>query len=99
MNEIEKMYENAGFIRKQCKNYSCTVCEQYKTCEKYPTFTAEKQLKLIVFFVRKCFKVSFDNYTEDFSLESIQKSLAMAINNKWQSLTEKEKEQIKEILQ
>ena len=38
------MFENAGFIKKQCKDYSCTVCEQYNNCEKYPPFTAEKQI-------------------------------------------------------
>ena len=46
-NEISKMFENAGFIKKQCKDYSCTVCEQYNSCEKYPPFTTEKQLELI----------------------------------------------------
>lgn len=99
MSEIEKMYENAGlFYCNKCRHDSELDCI-YMCESKHPPFTAGKQLKLIVFFVRKGFKVSFDNYTEDFSLESIQKSLAMAINNKWQSLTEKEKEQIKEILQ
>ena len=29
MNEVEKMYENAGFVKKRCKDYSCGVCEQY----------------------------------------------------------------------
>ena len=98
MNEIEKMYENAGlFYCNKCRHYSELDCI-YMCESKYPPFTAEKQLELIVFFGRKGFKLSFHNYTEDFSLESMQKSLAMAINNKWQSLTEKEKEQIKDIL-
>ena len=106
MSEIEKMYKNARIEQKYCNK----VCEANKYpyqgwckgCKylsiKYPQFTAEKQLKLIVFFVRKGFKVSFNNYTKDFSLEGIQKSLAMAINDKWQSLTEEEKQQIKDIL-
>ena len=47
MNEVEKMYENAGFIQKRCKDYSCPMCEQYNDCEKYPPFTAEKQIELI----------------------------------------------------
>ena len=47
MNEIEKLYELASFVKKRCKDYSCTVCEQYNDCEKYPPFTAEKQLELI----------------------------------------------------
>lgn len=109
MSEIEKMYENANIKAKEyCDRDSdaCMACcpewENRQDCWKYksviPTFTAEKQLKLIVFFVRKGFKVSFDNYTKDFSLEGIQKSLAMAINDKWQSLTEEEKQQIKDIL-
>lgn len=49
MNEIEKMYSNAGI---KCLHPSgfcrhigaiCEVCERHK----YPPFTAEKQLKLI----------------------------------------------------
>jgi len=47
MSEIEKLYKNAGFQKKQCKDYSCTVCDKYNKCEKYPPFTAEKQLSLI----------------------------------------------------
>ena len=100
MNEIEKLYENVGIepiVRDNAIGRGYYI--EHQRVEEYPPFTAEKQLKLIVFFVRKGFKVSFDNYTRDFSLEGIQKSIAMAINGKWQDLTSEEKEQIRNILE
>lgn len=115
MSEIEKMYENAGFIRKQCKDYSCTVCEQYKTCEKYPTFTAEKQLKLIKYFSNN-YNISINKDNNIFRLLFINKDgihnfytsgvdfaeqLALFVISRYknQILTEEEKQQIKEILE
>ena len=59
MSEIEKMYENAGFVKKRCKDYSCTVCQQYDKCEKYPPFTAEKQIELIKWLAKK----NYGDYT------------------------------------
>lgn len=53
MTEVEKLYSLAGFVKKQCKDYSCIVCEQYNDCEKYPPFTAEKQIELIEFMLKK----------------------------------------------
>ena len=102
MSETEKMYRNAHVYPRVYRditkeNFENKAFNFVDMCNE--AFTAEKQLKLIVFFVRKGFKVSFDNYTEDFSLEGIQKSLAMAINDKWQDLTEEERKQIKEILE
>ncbi len=47
MNEVELMYENAGFSKKHCKDYSCIVCDKNKDCDKYPPFTKEKQIELI----------------------------------------------------
>ena len=53
MNEIEKLYENAGFIKTKG---NCDVCPlDVRTCKRgysecpyiYPPFTAEKQLELI----------------------------------------------------
>ena len=55
MNEIEKLYENAGIEKKRMCEWICrgnefcsTNCEHYEsTKEFYPPFTAEKQLELI----------------------------------------------------
>lgn len=55
MNEIEKMYENAGIEKFEPKEkFSLDDCEEYcldnncKECSwrKYPPFTAEKQLEI-----------------------------------------------------
>lgn len=67
MNEIEKMYENAGItyeerysdclfdIEKGCPlNTSCDLCNYSKEKHIYPLFTAEKQLELV--------KICFDKY-------------------------------------
>lgn len=95
MSNKEKMYENAEFIQKRCKDYSCGVCEQYDKCEKYPPFTAEKQLELI----RKISPSYPLNYhLKCFQGYSFEEGLAKCINNLWQYLTEEEKQQIKEIL-
>ena len=56
MNEVEKMYKNAGIKKFEPKEeFSLDDCEEYcidnncKECSwrKYPQFTAEKQLELI----------------------------------------------------
>lgn len=56
MNEIEKLYENAGVEAKnKCKSSQCIVtnphpdwCNKCESLSKaYPPFTAEKQLELI----------------------------------------------------
>lgn len=95
MSEIEKLYKNAGFIQKQCKDYSCTVCEQYKTCGKYPPFTAEKQLELIKeIYPGYPLYYAGGNY-DNFSFEE---GLAYRINNSWDDLMDIQRQQIKEIL-
>lgn len=108
MTEIDKMFENAGFIKKQCKDYSCIVCEQNNNCEKYPPFTAEKQLELIKFLFNHnvyydvdskgnyWFHISDDCYT--YYYNKFEVALANIINEMWQDLTDQEKEEIKELL-
>jgi len=72
MNEVEKLYENAG-IKKQipslCSNYEgdCIGCNSYikdampycKNAE-YPPFTAKKQLEIVKFLLSK--SVYYDTY-------------------------------------
>lgn len=111
MTEIEKMFENAGFPKKQCKDYSCTVCEQYNDCEKYPPFTAEKQIELIKLLTRQCdltisyftkWKWEFVHYDGQEPLQvrgkNFAETFAKLINAYWQDLTEQEKEEIRGIL-
>ena len=60
MSEIEKMYENAGCKKilcdcTNCKKTDCTGNVDQDTCANltYSSFTAEKQLKLIEFMLKK----------------------------------------------
>lgn len=110
MSEIEKMYENAGFVKKRCKDYSCGVCEQYDKCEKYPPFTAEKQIELIKLLSKHFVNIDYDNGKYEVYVLSIgnlrydyydtlEETLAYCINGLWQDLTEEERKQIKEILE
>ena len=79
--EISKMFENAGFSKKQCKDYSCIVCEQNNNCEKYPPFTAEKQLKIIEWFISNSWWLNLKSLDKklDFSLDFDEK-LAKLVN-------------------
>lgn len=64
MNEVEKMYSNAGVEAKnKCKSSQCIVTNPHPDwCNKceglskaYPPFTAEKQIELIKFLIQKNF--------------------------------------------
>lgn len=111
MSEIEKMMQNAGFVKKRCKDYSCGVCEQYDKCEKYPPFTAEKQIELIKWVLTSKnteilkFEVIngkyevYDTYYEcDKYRESLDEALADYICCLWQDLTEQDRTEIAYIL-
>lgn len=102
MTEIEKLFENVGFSKKQCKDYSCIVCEQYNNCEKYPPFTAEKQLRLIEWFISSnkwwlnwLLNIASLDKKLDFSLDE---KLAKLVNRLWDSFYDQEKEEIRNIL-
>lgn len=113
-NEISKMFENAGFLKKQCKDYSCIVCEQNNSCEKYPPFTADKQIELIKFLGSlKDYTVETDKFKGVYyvgcreagsnnkhwgSHNLFEEALAELVNDLWQDLTEQEKEEIRSIL-
>ena len=96
MTEIEKMYKNAGVE----PIYPYTKC--------YPEFTAEKQLELIKWLM-KYDEIHGDYGDDEYGFSTLnysgkykkdfEESLASVINNElWQSLTEEERKQIKEIL-
>ncbi len=131
MNEIDKLYENAGIKLGSCIYaeygyegeegpwYFCTKenkeCWTYPTgnadcVEKaYPPFNAEKQLELMKWLAIRC-DLSISKFSEwefihfdgnepvQVSTNEFDRSLAQVINERWQDLTEEEKEQIKEIL-
>ena len=95
MNEVEKLYENAGINEKRCFANDCLDMSRCHDCyfnKVYqPQFTAEKQLELIKWIacnkINECKNIDFGE------------ALAELINSFWQSLTEEDKQQIKEILE
>lgn len=109
MSEIEKLYESAG-IYPDCEHGECGLdyCANNYGCGYafYPPFTAEKQLELIkwlglkfgIYIVDK-YSIGFGKCIGDFcTKEDFEEALAESINHLWQSLTEQEQEQVKEIL-
>lgn len=104
MNEVTKLYEKAGVDYEERYNncilnkegecelkYSCDICKYSEEKYIYPPFTAEKQLELIKWIacnkINECKNIDFGEV------------LAELINSLWQSLTKKDKQQIKEILE
>jgi hypothetical protein len=104
MSEIAMMYRNAhiyprvyGDITKE--TFENKVFNMVDMCNE--AFTAEKQLKILCFIVNKKHSVTFHDQVfggDKLTLEKIQENLAWAINRVWKDLTEKEKEQIRTIL-
>ena len=110
MNEVEKMYENAGIEpdinyvcdKEPCEQHSvdCQKClHLYDTREDYPDFTAEKQLSLMAFLINRKVELSFKTEQGGITVEAISRGLAGIVNRIWQDLTDAEKQQIKEILE
>ena len=100
MNEVEKMYENAG-VKKI--NTSCANNISYHLV-KYPPFTAEKQLELIkklgninIDIDNGCY-MSSEILEVEAHCDTFEETLAEFVNNLWQDLTDTERTQIKEIL-
>lgn len=101
MNEVEKMYENAGIEK---------VLTRTNAGECYPPFTAEKQLELIKWLAKSKSDITicYSNATERFAIskrggycvsENFATALAIKINLLWQDLTEEECKQIRNILE
>lgn len=91
MSEIEKMMQNAN-VKKHWDSTPYGGVEEY-----YPPFTAEKQLEI----TRKLWEFR-PNIYPNFDLlvnHSYGEMIATFVNNRWQSLTEEERKQIKEILE
>lgn len=109
MNEVEKMYENAGIEPYKFDGV-------YYHHIEYPLFTAEKQLELYKYLC-KPFLITTRYYFDEFSItaentfewktmtkvsatgKTYEECIAKLVNNLWQDLTEEECKQIKEILE
>lgn len=111
MNEVEKMYSNAGIepaLFYDCESYNQKV-------EKGYLFTAEKQIKIMellgevhaFFDADKTNFACITNYRIEKGIikgyegkgESVSEALASLVNNLWQDLTDAEKQQVKGILE
>ena len=112
MNEIEKLYDNAG-VNQVCNTCELRgfkrLCPTKELCVQVnPPFTAEKQLKIIMNFDNFEMRFEKSEYLLFISCpptryhshhKKFEIALAKLINLIWQHLTEQEQQQIKEILQ
>lgn len=109
MNEIEKLYKNAGipkFGKRQCRDSEYLECQNYcfcnvdNKCDKfiidYPPFTAEKQLELVKWLLNTINLLCLSPLKNS---EDFENDLAGLINCLWQDLTSEEQIEIKEILE
>ena len=112
MNEVEKMYENAG-IDQVCNTCELRgfkkLCPTKELCVRTnPPFNAEKQIEIVKFLLNK--SVYYDTYgdreywfhlsdeIENSKYREFDEAIAECINKMWENLRDYEKVQIKEIL-
>lgn len=100
MNEVEKMYENVGIepvVRDNAIARGYYI--EHQRVEEYPPFTTEKQIKVIELFISSIWWENLKSLYRiiDDSL-NFKDKLAEIVNYLWLSLSEEEKQQIKEIL-
>lgn len=119
MSEITKLYENAEieqtqditcgdceFVNYPEENKPCNACTQYGI-KHYPPFTAEKQLEITKFLLKKAvyYDVKDDKYwfyyeeCESAGYKPFDEAIAHFINKLWKDLTSEEKQQVKGILE
>jgi len=110
MDEITKLYKNAGIVpKRKCEfdddcpygfSHSCDNCDIELTefNVSYPPFTAEKQIELIIFIVNKFGSLIFHDYVK-FTREVMARKIAKFLNGRWRDLSDILKQQIKEILE
>lgn len=103
MNEVTKLYENAG-IEKIELDYPDNF-EPF-----YPEFTAEKQIAILQLLTQQC-DLTISHFTEwefihfdgqeplQITGKDFTETFAKLINAYWQSLTEEEQNEIKRILE
>lgn len=107
MNEIEKLYKNAGVelvtdVKFPTKDVNYNVS--------YPPFTADKQLAILQLLTQQC-DLTISHFTEwefihfdgqeplEITGKDFTETFAKLVNAYWQNLTEEEKEQVKGILE
>lgn len=104
MNEVEKMYSNAG-IKKIGSQYANNVSHHLMT---YPPFTATKQLELIKWLASRILAIRIGRFKGKYYFgdgnfnsneNNFEEALATRINDLWNILSEEERKQIKEILE
>lgn len=89
--------------------FCSTNCEHYEsTKEFYPPFTTEKQIELIKWLAYKFSFFAIEYNFQEWSIsnglisgyykKSLEESISGYINSLWQSLTDQEKEEIRNIL-
>jgi hypothetical protein len=111
MSEITKLYENAG-VNQVCNTCELRgfkrLCPSKELCVRTnPPFTAEKQLEITKFLLKKAvyYDVKDDKYwfyyeeCESAGYKPFDEAIAHFINKLWQDLTEEEKMSIKNILE
>lgn len=100
MSEIEKMYRNSGIKKRKKTMLDAETGKDVLTLDSfYPEFTAEKQLSLMICLINFETQVVINKeLNQKITREDIQEVLAKITNNIWQGLTEKEKQQVREIL-
>lgn len=97
MNEVTKLYENAGVSKEPAIIPSSGEVIYWKN---YPPFTAEKVLKVIVFFLNKRIRLDFSvKENTKISVENFKECIAQIGAKYWQDLTEEEKQQVRGILE
>lgn len=102
--------ENGGidiYTVNDCKNKDCNTCKADKSIKEYPPFTAEKQLEITKFLLKKAvyYDVKDDKYwfyyeeCESAGYKPFDEAIAHFINKLWKDLTSEEKQQVKGILE
>ena len=112
MNEITKLYENAGVELRKCSECDNNMdCGYGKGC--YPPFTKEKQIELIKFLLKNYEGIDINKKINRFNFlvdnatfigchhndKSFEESLAGVINKLWADMPEEGKQQVKGILE
>ena len=108
MSEITKLYENVGVKKVRQTNIAGGDYPIAVGFEDYPPFTAEKQLEIVKFMLHKGIYYDTDGDTywfhyadeiENATYRPFEEAITEFINGFWQFLTEKERKQIKNILE
>jgi hypothetical protein len=102
--------ENGGidiYTVNDCKNKDCNTCKADKSIKEYPPFTAEKQLEITKFLLKKAvyYDVKDNKYwfyyeeCESAGYKPFDEAIAHFINKLWTDMSEAEKQQVKGILE